>query len=233
MWVVLFLILVPAVASSAAQSVWEIPQKNRDIQVDGLLQDWAGLPELLLEPAASTLQTNGNFGQNDLSVSVRSLWDQQNLYMALEWEDNIWDIREIRRREAIWISPEKKRRDRMYLFDNLKLHIEKVDYDYIFWISPRVSGQGPFMWHRLLQGPGGMERAVSAPMVNTRFLDNKMSMEMLFTWEELEIKPKQKKVIPLTLVVADSDLPDQVLETKFKNLKWLLWKGEMRLADNR
>ena len=217
-----------------AQSVWEIPQKSGDIQMDGFLDEWDGsLPKLVLTPSASSLRTTGEFGPNDLNVSLRFVWDRQNLYIAVEWEDDTWDIKRIRRDQAVWVSPDRRRRDRMHFFDNLKVHIQEADYDYILWTSPRALEQGPFMWHRLLEGLTGMETATSPPLTTARFRDNKVSMEILFIWKELRIEPKPATTIPLTLIVADSDLPDGFLESKLDHLKWLEWRGHLRLSRGR
>ena len=217
-----------------AQSVWEIPQRSRDVQMDGFLDEWDGnLPKLVLTPSESSLRTTGEFGSNDLNVSLRFVWDRQNLYIAVEWEDDTWDITRIRRAQAVWVSPDRRRRNRMHFFDNLKFHIQESDYDYILWTSPRALEQGPFMWHRLLEGLTGMETATSPPLITARFRENKVTIEIMFIWKELRIDPKLATTIPLTLIVADSDLPNDFLESKLHNLKWLEWRGQLRLSGGR
>ena len=70
-------------------------------------------------------------------------------------------------------------------------------------------------------------------MITGRFRDNKVTMEIMFYWKELRIKPKPGTVIPLKLIVADSDLPNGVLESKLDNLKWLEWRGKISLSGAR
>ncbi|MDA2938279.1 hypothetical protein MYX75_08465, partial [Acidobacteria bacterium AH-259-A15] len=217
--------------TTQAQTVWDVSRKSRDIQIDGFIEDWAGVPKTRLNLSAPSVRGNGNFGGDDLDLALQALWDQQNLYVAVQWEDDTWDIKRIGRHEAVWVSPERRRRDRMLFFDNLKFHIREADYDYTLWISPRVSGEGPFMWHRLLKGLKGMETATSAPLVTARFHEGKATMEIMFLWRELRIKPKDQKIIPLTLIVADSDLPGRFLEAKHKHLKWLEWHGRLQLLS--
>ena len=214
--------------------VWQIPKRIRHVQMDGFLDEWDGnLPQFVLNPSVSSLKKMGEFGTNDLNLSLRFLWDLQNLYIAVEWEDDTWDLKRITRSKAVWLSPDGRRRDRMHFFDNLKVQIQKPDYNYILWTSPRALDQGPFVWHRLLEGFTGMETATSPPLITGRFRDNKVTMEIMFYWKELRIKPKTGSVIPLRLIVADSDLPKGTLDSKLDNLKWLEWRGKINLSGGR
>ena len=213
------------------QAVWEIPKAEQEIQLDGFIDEWpTNLPRLLLSPTSPMIRVTGEFGKEDLSLSLRFLWDSQNLYVAVEWEDDEWDLKQVRRNKAVWVSPDRRRRDRMHFFDNLKFHIQRSEYDYILWTSPRAKEQGPFVWQRLLEGVTGMETATSPPLVTGRFRANKVTMEIMFYWKQLRIKPKRTMIVPLTLIVADSDLPGGFLESKLNQLKWLEWKGQVKLT---
>lgn len=211
---------------------WEVAPARGGIQIDGFLDDWNAVPALILRPAGGVL-SNGSFGNNVLQVQVRALWDKQSLYLAIEWRDDTWDVQEVARREAVWITPDNQRRDRMYFYDNFKFSIQEADYDYTLWVSPRVGDRGPFLWQRLLQGLKGMEMATASPMVTGRFQNGTATLEVMFFWKELRIKPKGGRQIPLSLMVADSDLPGKMLETKLNQLKSLEWNGKIRLLPDK
>ena len=217
--------------SAQAQETWEIMQTHRDIQIDGRLEEWEGVPTLLLSAGSPGVRSHGDPGLLDVTLKAQALWDNKSLYLAVNWKDDQWDVRNVRRTEAVWVSPDKRRRDRMQFFDNLKLHIHKTFYDYILWVSPRVSNRGPFLWHRLLEGPRNMETAVGSPLVSSRFHKDEATLEIMLNWEDLKMEPKVNEEFPLTLLVADSDLPGKMLEAKVNQLKWLQWDGRVRLAQ--
>lgn len=214
-----------------AEPSWEILRTEETILIDGFLEDWKSVPALVLSSGSPGVRTNGHFGTGDLTVTLRALWDPQKLYLAVEWNDNLWDVQKVLRRDAVWVTENRQRRDRMHFFDNLKFHIEKFDYNYIMWVSPRLSDRGPFLWHRLLKGARGMEAAVSPPMVTGRFQSGVATLEIVLDWDDLDLKPEGQGGIPLILLLADSDLPGKILETKLTQLKWLEWSGQMTFSQ--
>jgi hypothetical protein len=214
-----------------AEIRWEIPEREFEILLDGFLDEWEGVPSIVLAPGEPELKSAGDFGENDLHVKLMAVWDKERLYLALNWRDDIWDIQKVTRREAVWIDPEDTRRDRMHFFDNFKFHIRKSDYDYTMWVSPRANDEGPHFWCRLLEGYGGMERATSAPMVTARNHGRHVTAELELFWEQLRLKPRKKETIPIRLVVADADLPGKLLETKLPHLKWVGWMGQLRVVE--
>lgn len=230
----LCLLLVGCLArATEAQPTWTILPALGQVQIDGFIEEWKGIPELILEPNASGISPQGDFGAHDLSVSLRGLWDKERLYLGLQWKDDVWDVEEVPRRQAVWITPDKQRRDRMIFFDYFRFLILEPDYDFTFWFTPRLNDRGPFLWHRLLEGLKGMETATASPMVVGRFENGVATLEVLLYWKELKIKPRTRRPIPLSLLAADSDLPGKTLETKLKQLKWLEWSGQMILSEKR
>jgi hypothetical protein len=213
-----------------AQAEWTVPRRDREILVDGFLREWQGVPALELSPSLAGISREGEFKEGDLRVAVQALWDEQYLYVALTWQDDTWDVEEVTRRDAVWVDAQRKRRDRMLLFDYLKFHVRQSDYDYTFWVSPFHQEKGPFFWHRLLEGYRGMERAAGTPMITARELDDgRVTIELMFFWKELRLRPKDG--FPLTLIVADSDLPGRLPEYKLGFLKWIQWRGGWRFAQ--
>ncbi len=225
-------LLLSGLAPLQAQSSWTVPYRNQELQMDGFIEDWSGVPEIVLRPLQAGLQTNGDFADGGLEVSLRALWDEEALYLAIEWMDDVWDVEQVRRRDAVFVTSDRTRRDRMYFHDNIKFQIRELDYDYLLWFSPRVDDQGPFFWQRRLQGMRAMEGATAAPFMTPRQEEGRVTMEIRFDWKELRIKPKKriKSGLPVLLVVADSDSPDSVPESKLSRLKWLEWAGRMELG---
>ena len=221
------LILFPVLLRG--QTNWEITQRQRHIQIDGFTKEWEGIPSLKL---FREIGSEG-FEEGDSQLSLRGLWDKENLYLALLWTDDVWDIERVRRRDAVWVTPDRRRRDRMLFFDFLKFHIRRSDYDYTFWLTPRVESKGPYRWHRLLEGLKGMETATAPPVITGRQNKNIATMEVLFSWREMRIKPKAGKVIPLRLILADSDLPETPLEMKLERLKSIRWRGSIVLTSSK
>ncbi len=227
LFISVFLLLEPV----GAQQVWRISNQERDIQIDGFTDEWQGVPALTLSPGSSGLRVTGEFENDDVVVMLRSLWNQDNLYIAVHWQDNTWDIQQVTRQEAVWLTPDRRRRDRMLFFDYLKFHIRESDYDFTFWLTPRVDDRGPFQWHRLLEGLKGMERASTSPVITGRYREDGATLEILLSWRELKIKPKAGTQVPLALIVADSDLVGTALEYKLERLKSLEWRGRLILDD--
>ncbi len=214
-----------------AQSVWQVPHRDRDVIVDGFIQEWQGVPALVVRPGAPAVENNGAFEPDDVEVTLQAVWDKEALYVAVRWKDNVWDTQEVRRRDAVFITADKKRRDRMYFFDNLAFQIPELEYDYLLWVSPRIDDHGPYHWQRRLEGLNKREAATPSPVITPRQMGQEATLELLFRWKDLEIKPeKRKNGLPLLLQVADSDWPGLLLESKVEKLKWLLWRGTIQFG---
>jgi len=227
---VLFFAVSAAVVETRGGDIWSLPQTRIRIQVDGLLQEWSEVPGFVLRAGSEGVRAEGITAPEDTSVEIKGLWDKDNLYLALAWTDDTWDVERVLRTDAVWITPSQQRRDRGLFFDYLKLSIPDLDYDYIFWVSPRIQGRGPFFWQRLLDGARRLEAASSDPAVSARDSEGMATLEVMFKWRELKVKPKEGKILPLRFLLADSDLPGKPLEVKLSQLKSLEWSGSMRLA---
>ena len=217
-------------STALSQNVWKVAERDSDIQLDGFLKEWSEIPKMVLNPSTSGVGRIGTFDENSLDVTIQAVWDRENLYVAIHWHDDIWDVARVPRSEAVWLSADSRRRDRMLFYDNIRFQIRQADYDFMFWFSPRIEGKGPFNWHRLLEGLKGMEAAVSSPLLTTRSTGDEATVEIIFPWRELRIKPENNRVIPFTLLVADSDHPGLFLQRKEKLLKWLEWRPQLQLT---
>jgi len=217
---------------SMAQSSLSSTLYEDEIRVDGSLSEWASASGLQLSPSSEAAESSGDFKENDFQFNLKSRWNKNYLYLAIEWKDDVWDIEEVTRKNATWRDPETGRhRDRMYFFDNFKFHIRESDYDYTLWISPVSEDQGPFHWARLLIGYRGNERAGAKPMLRAESNGNTTTMEMMIVWKQLRLKPKGGMNIPLNLVISDSDLPGRFEETKIDSMKSIEWQGTLTLVE--
>lgn len=217
----------------AAQSEWTVLRRDRNLVVDGYLDDWEGIPAVTLKPSGTAVAVNGQFDDDDLEITLQAVWDDEALYVAVRWRDNRWDVREVRRRDAVYVTPDRRRRNRMYFFDNLRFQIRELEYDYLLWVAPRIGDRGPFHWQRRLEGMSKREAASPAPVITPRQDNGVATLELIFKWKQLDIEPKKrkKKGLPVEILVADSDLPGSILEAKLPHLKWIEWQSRMRLAE--
>lgn len=230
-----FLILVTVFISCLSvhgQAVWEVQKKPAEIQIERLLQEWDAVPGLALQVGAPGVQAESVNQTDDVAVVAKAVWDKDNLYVALEWKDNTWDVQQVLRQQAVWVTPQQQRRERMLFYDYLKMHLTDPEFDYILWLTPRIDNRGPYSWCRMLSGGKRMEKAISPPAISARQeADGKATVEILFSWAELQTKPRAGKTLPLTLVLADSDLPGKPLELKLQQLKSLVWNGVIKLTE--
>jgi hypothetical protein len=189
------IVIVLTAAFSFSQQFFEIQESDREILIDGFLKEWEGIPALKLAPGENGIKTGGELDASDVSLNIQFLWNKQYLYLGLTWKDETWDIEEVTRKDAVWVDQDNRRRDRMYFFDNLKFHIRMSDYDYTLWLSPATRDKGPFMWYRLLEGYGGMERATGTPMVSAKQQDGFMTAEVMLVWQQLKLEGEKRERI--------------------------------------
>jgi len=213
------------------QAVWEVRKKPTAIQVDGFLQEWDAVTGLTLQAGGPGVRTESVSQADDVSAVLKAAWDKDNLYVALEWKDNTWDVEQVLRQQAVWVTPQQQRRERMLFYDYLKIQVNDPEFDYVLWLTPRIDNRGPYLWSRLLSGAKRMEKATSPPAITARQQDTKATIEILLPWRELQVKPKAGKTLPLTLLLADSDLKGKPLELKLSQLKSLVWDGVIKLAE--
>jgi hypothetical protein len=230
------LVLVAICTSSlGVAQAWQVPYKNANVQIDGFIKEWEGIPKIVLRPGAPGVGVEGEFNQDglDVELTMQAQWDEESLFVAVHWKDDVWDLRKIRRSDAVFVTPDKRRRDRMLFYDYVKLQIKELKYDYLMWFSPRVEDEGPYYWHRRTEGLGAMEGATASPVLTPREQDDgSVTMELQFSWKELRIKTKKKLKtgLPIQLLVSDSDRPGLIEESKLAGLKSLQWNGQMQLG---
>jgi len=214
------------------QVSWDIPNRRQSVQVDGFLREWDAIPSLSVNPGAPGVSQNGQFAPSgDAGLEIKGFWNEQALYLAVRWTDNVWDTQRVARQEAVWTSPDgRQRRDKMLFFDNLKLELREDEHDYVLWMAPRISGRGPFSWYRLMKSTRGLEVASATPGLAFREEGATVTIEVVLQWRELKMKGKRGETYPLQILLADSDLAGKPLELKARDLRSLLWSGQLRLA---
>ncbi len=229
--ILLFLTCCICVTSLYAQSTWDIPSRRQSVQVDGFLREWDGIPAISISPTAPGIARTGEFAATgDAGAEIKAFWNEQALYLGIRWVDNQWDIEKVSRENAVWTSPTGQRRDKMLFYDNIKLELREEEHDYVIWLAPRVAGRGPFSWYRLMKSTRGLEVASATPSIAFREDGPAMTAEIILQWKELKMKGKAGRTYPLQILVADSDLPGKPLEMKARDLRSLLWSGQLRLV---
>ena len=218
---------------SANDARWSIPYRSSGVLVDGFLTDWEGLPAIELDPASTGVKVAGIPAGDYASASVKACWDQTGLYLAVDWKDDIWDVQQVRRSEAVFVASDGRRRDRMYLYDNIRIQIRHVKYHYLLWASPRIASRGPYYWQRLQRGGKFLERATHVPVITPRESDGRATLEIMLTWEQLGLTPKEvrKKGLRAILTLADSDSPEMSAEGKLDQVGRLDWTGLIELGE--
>ena len=218
---------------SANNSKWSIPYRSSGVLLDGFLSDWQGLPAIQLDPAALGVKVAGIPAGDYASASVKACWNETGLYLAVDWKDDIWDVQRVPRSEAVFVASDGRRRERMYLYDNIRIQIRDVKYNYLLWTSPRIDSRGPYYWQRLQRGGKFLERATHVPVITPRESDGRATLEILLTWEQLGLKPKEvrKKGLRAILTLADSDSPEMSSEDKLGRVGRLDWTGLIELGE--
>ena len=216
----------------ANDPVWSIPYRSSPVLVDGFLSDWEGVPSIQLDPAAAGVKVAGLPSGDYATASVKAFWHQTGLYLAVDWKDDIWDIERVTRSEAVFEASDGRRRDRMYLYDNIRFQFRHVKYNYLLWASPRIDGRGPYYWQRLQRGGKFLERATHVPVITPRASDGRATLEIMLTWQQIGLKPKdvRKKGLRAILTLADSDFPKMSVEGKLDRVGRLDWTGLIELG---
>ena len=220
-------IWICAPLAEANDGMPDVRYRSREISLDGHLDDWIGVSGLQLAPGVSGVRSVGEFGPNDLKIEFRAMWDEEGLYLAIDWEDDEWDVKQVRRGEAIFIDSAGRRRNRMHVFDNLMVRIKELDYDYTLWVSPRAKEQGPFYWQKLVTGNKALEAATYVPVIVPQESGTSVSLEIMLRWEQIGLSQKRlgKRGLPIRLLVSDSDSPLENLENKVGKSGRLEWRG--------
>ena len=217
----------------ANDSSWSIPYRSSEVLLDGFLSDWEGLPSIQLDPAARGVKVVGIPAGDYATASVKAFWDQTGLYLAVDWRDDIWDVQQVKRSESVFVASDGRRRERMYLHDNIRIQFRHVKYNYLLWASPRIDGRGPYYWQRLQRGGKFLERATHVPVINPRASGHRATLEIMLTWKQLGLKPKdiRKKGLRAILTLADSDSPEMSVEGKLGRVGRLDWTGLIELGE--
>lgn len=222
-----------AITAFANALAWDIPYRTGEILLDGSLADWSDIPSLRLSPLSTGVDVSGRPAGEYSEVDLRGCWDERALYVAVLWKDDIWDTNEISRSKAVFVDRDGRRLDRMYFFDNLRIELKSINYDYLLWVSPRIEERGPFYWQRLQKGSPPLERATRVPVITPSRQEGSAALEMMFRWHELGLKPKElkKKNFRAILSLADSDSPETPVEGKPDRVSRLDWSGLVRLGE--
>jgi hypothetical protein len=105
-------ILILAAASllfwgqAAADNELVSSSTDKEIRVDGSLSEWEGIPALRISPKTPDMTVDGEFKEEDFDFQIKSFWNKQYLYLAIQWQDDVWDIEDVSRKNATWTDPD-------------------------------------------------------------------------------------------------------------------------------
>ncbi len=197
--------------------------------IDGHLKEWHNVPGIVF---SSNDSTPGVFdegrkpfdGINDLHVNLKLAWNDDGLFAAIEWRDDVIDTRRVSTRaEARWEHPSGNgARDGMYFSDNIVLRIQRGDnYYYGNWMSPM--DQNPHQWQLLRLGPQGTAYTeTDKPIMTSRRVENgKVLIEAFWSWEMLHFKPRANEIVKIRIIPTDADQPGIPFEIKERNVKYM------------
>jgi len=199
--VVLALILLGAVSALAqtfpAAEV-ACPRAAFKPVLDGRLDDWPRLPQLVLtgaedwHPAAAQFAEYG--GPQDISGSVRLAWDNQALYLALEIRDDVLvrvrSAAEIDRGDSVVLSLAEKGSNQVHQF-----------------VVALLKGAS-LVWRAEPAGAAGEVKTIARAVWARPDEEggSRVTYELAIPWSELEpIRPLPGKELTLVVSVCDDD----------------------------
>ncbi len=229
----LFFLILNCSVQAEDNSRLIIPFRSDDVLIDGFLTDWKNVPALHIDPMAWGVKVGGLPKGEFSTVLFKAFWNKTGIFLSVDWRDDIWDVQQVKRSEAIYVASDGRRRNRMLLQDNLLFRLRSVNYSYTLWISPKIGDQGPYFWQRLQRGGKFLESATQVPVVTTRENNGQATIEILLSWDLLDLKPKhiKKKAFRALLTLADSDSPQMSAEGKLGGVGLLEWVGRVQLGD--
>lgn len=202
---VLCLIAFPAVA----QTPYTIGMQSA-LAVDGDLSEWAEVEAVTVVPSADSVTTIGEFeGENDLAIRMRSAWNQEGLFFAIEWQDEVRDPHIIPLDSARWDSPLNRPLDRMYFYDNLVIRILTEERFYGVWMAPRT--EEPYQWDvvRYNDGETDIAEEIKATRIHAQSTaEDRMVFEVVIPWDQIQWQPEAGLQFEMRLIIPDSDFPD-------------------------
>lgn len=194
--------------------------------------DSSSVLQIRIDPEAPDVTVSGIADHHDLAVVHQISWNDEGLHFLINWRDNLWDEISIPKAMSRWIGPKKRSRDRMYLYDNMRILIKREDYLYAAWISPLPHDEKYLQWDALRVGPRGTP-SVEVGAAKTRgkqTRENVTTLSVLFPWDSIKLKPTPGMEFSLDIAVTDSDTPDQTLGEKKKiDSRYLSWSGKLKL----
>ena len=115
----LFFLILNCSVQAEDNSRLIIPFRSDDVLIDGFLTDWKNVPALHIDPMAWGVKVGGLPKGEFATVIFKAFWDKTGIFLSVDWRDDIWDVQQVKRSEAIYVASDGRRRNRMLLQDNL------------------------------------------------------------------------------------------------------------------
>ena len=217
---IVFLSLFFITCPGQPQEFGTIPQTS-SIWIDGNHTEWGNVPTLFLSSSDSTItEGKGTFEKSSLELDIQVAWNEEDLYVAAFWEDDVLDVIDIPLDSVLWTGhPDGLRRDKMYYYDNLAIRLRVPNY-FGYWLTPGNMEKGGLQ-HAELINPSSAIKQIDE---HTFFIESKVS------WRELGIRPSVGDTVNLQIIAPDSDTPSSSLLEKNPSTKYLLWQEDVVLG---
>lgn len=188
----------------------------------------------MITPGADSVVTSGDFeNENDLAVGVRSAWNEDGLFFAIEWQDDVRDPHVIPLDSARWDSPLGRPLDRMYFYDNLVIRILTEDRFYGVWMAPREDE--PYQWDvvRYNDGQTDISEEIRASRIHAQVLgDGFMMLEVGIPWDQIARQPEPGLRFEMRFIIPDSDRLDLLLDVeKIRSSAYIAQYFDVTLVD--
>lgn len=209
-----------------------VPRIADDVVLDGDLSDWGAFLSLPLTPGGASNETHGEFsaGEGDLWIDVRLAWDDDALWIGIVWRDDALDTRLMRSADdAMWQSDDRSRRDLMYVYDNIGVHVAAWGTRHMNWLAPRAKPP-PFQWdsvfqtanRRVRRSPDALADAVAVVAGGEGGGPAIVSIEARLAWASFpDADPAPNQSIHVLVIAPDSDAPDMGLDGRFEQVSYL------------
>lgn len=218
----LVIILFVVFACGKPQKQFGYFPHSNSIVIDGQSEDWVNISSLNLSSADSTItEGKGTWTDDDLDLTVQTAWDEEYLYVAATWKDNVFDVKNTPLDSVIWNGhPDGLRRDRMYYYDNLAIRLRLPNY-IGFWLTPGNLENNGYQHGELINPV----TAINQVDESTFFIEAKI------LWKEMVYTPIVGDSISFQVIASDSDHPSYSLLEKNDATKYILWTQDAIIDD--
>ena len=149
----------------------------------------------------------GEFVEGDLDISLKLAWNDEALFVYIDWLDNDRDSKRIPKDSSTFTTASGRRMDKMYLYDNMKIQLRFEGYNYVNWFQPDKKA---LQWHSLRKRNSDGKSTVldiSEPSFTCIENSGEYSLRVKYQWEDFQLENGVPSDIQFLLLVNDRDNP--------------------------